>query len=55
MLPVWVYVVVAVAIALVAFGIGQIAPGFGVAFVALTTTAWTAYSANRHRKLDRNC
>ena len=40
------------AIALIAFAIGQIFPGLGVAFVALTSTAWVAYSASRnaHRR-----
>lgn len=47
MFPVSVYVAVAFAIALVAFGIAQIVPGLGAAFVALTSTGWAAYSARR--------
>jgi hypothetical protein len=50
MLPVWVYLAVACAIALIAFAIGQIFPGLGVAFVALTSTVWVAYSANRNAR-----
>ncbi|MBY0519593.1 MAG: hypothetical protein K2P79_04110 [Sphingomonas sp.] len=53
MLPVWVYAVVAFAIALMAFAIGQFVPGLGVAFVALASTIWTAYSAARVRRLPR--
>jgi hypothetical protein len=48
MFPVRVYFAVACAIALVAFAIGQIFPGLGVPFVALTSTAWAAYSASRN-------
>jgi hypothetical protein len=50
MFPVWVYLAVAFAIALLAFAIGQIFQGFGVAFVALTSTAWVAYSARRNAR-----
>lgn len=53
MLPVWVYGAVALAIAAIAFGIGQVFPGMGVAFVALATTMWTAYSVSRQRRLRR--
>lgn len=49
MFPVPVYVAVAFAIALVAFGIAQIVPGLGVAFVALASTGWAAYSVRRRR------
>ncbi len=45
MFPIWVYFVVALAIALIAFGIGQLVPGLVVAFVALASTMWAAYSA----------
>jgi hypothetical protein len=48
MFPVWVYLAVACAIALIAYLIGQIFPGLGVAFVALTSTAWVAYSVSRN-------
>lgn len=51
MFPVSVYVAVAFAIALAAFGIGQIAPGLGVAFVALTCTGWAAYATHRRRPM----
>lgn len=54
MLPIGVYVVAALAIALIAFGIGQIIPGAGVVFVALASTMWTAYSATRQRRLSRD-
>jgi len=50
MFPVWVYLAIAFAIALVAFAIGQIFPGFGVPFVALASTAWVAYSASRNAR-----
>ncbi len=52
MLPIWVYLVVAIAIALIGFGIGQVMPGLGVPFVALASTSWTAYSVYRARKLN---
>lgn len=51
MFPVSVYVAVAFAIALAAFGIAQIAPGLGVAFVALTSTGWAAYAVHRRRRM----
>jgi hypothetical protein len=50
MFPVWVYLAIAFAIALVASAIGQIFPGFGVPFVALASTAWVAYSASRNSR-----
>lgn len=53
MFPVWIYLAVAFAIALIAFGMAQIVPGLGVVFVALTSMAWVAYSANRHRGIRR--
>jgi hypothetical protein len=52
MLPIWGYFVVAFAIALIAFGIGQVVPGLGVPFVALASTMWVAYSVSRARKLN---
>jgi hypothetical protein len=55
MFPIWVYFAVAVAIALVAFGIGQLAPGMGAVFVALASTMWTAFAVYRGRKSARNC
>jgi hypothetical protein len=50
MFPVWVYLAVACAIALIAFAIGQIFPELGVAFVALASTTWVAYSASRNAR-----
>lgn len=50
--PIWVYLVVALAIALVAFGIGQVLPGLGVPFVALASTLWVAYAVSSARKLN---
>lgn len=44
------YTVVAAAIALVAFGIGQFAEGLGVPFMALASTLWTAYSVYHQRQ-----
>ena len=55
MLPIWVYFVVAVAIALTAFAIAQLVPGLGVAFVALASTLWTAYAASRYRTRHQGC
>lgn len=46
----WIYIAMAMAIASVAFLIAQVAPGMGVPFVILTTTAWTAYSNRRGRR-----
>ena len=54
MFPIWVYFAVAVAIAIVAFGIGQLVPGLGVAFVALASTMWTAFAVYRGRRAARN-
>ena len=53
MFPTWIYFVVAFAIALIAFGIAQIAPGLGMPFVALATTLWVAYSVARQRRLHQ--
>ena len=50
MLPLWIDFVVAAAIALTAFALGQFAPGLGVAFVAGATTLWVAYSASQARR-----
>jgi len=50
MLPVWVYFAASFAIALLAFGIGQIAPGLGVPFVVLGSTIWAAYSARLNQR-----
>ncbi len=53
MFPVWVYFVVALGIALIAFAIEQVASGIGMAFVALTSTMWTAYSISRAKRRRR--
>jgi len=47
-----VYVIVAIAIAAMAFGIGQLVPGAGVAFAALASLCWTACSARGARRFD---
>lgn len=52
MSPIWFYVAVAAAIALIAFGIGQLFPGLGVPFVVLASTFWTAYVVRRQQKLS---
>ncbi len=53
MFPIWLYVAVAATIALIAFGIGQLVPGLGVPFVALTSTMWTVYAVRRQQRLSR--
>jgi hypothetical protein len=45
--PMWVYVAVAALIVVVAFGVGQVAPGMGVAVVAVASGLWTAWNAQR--------
>lgn len=44
MFPVWGNIAVASGIALIAVVIEQVTVGIGMAFVALTSTMWTAYS-----------
>lgn len=51
MYSMWIYVAAAAAIALIAFGIGQLVPGLGVAFAALASTMWTAYAVRRQQRL----
>jgi len=51
--PIWVYLVVAVAIASIAFVIAQFAPGGGIFFVLAATTAWTAIAVRRQREMVR--
>jgi hypothetical protein len=53
MLPVWAYVIVALAIAVTAFGIGQLVPGLGMVFTAFASTLWVAYSVARQRRFNR--
>ncbi len=48
--PIWVYLAVALAIACVAFALGQVKQGLGVPFVILATTLWAAFSVNRQRE-----
>lgn len=54
MLPMWVYIAVAALIAAMAFVIGQLVPGLGVAFVALASTLWTVWAVRRHQRLGRS-
>jgi len=54
MFPTRVYVIVAAAIALVAFGLGQLVPGSEMAFAAAASTLWVAYAVSRHRRLSRD-
>ena len=54
MFPMWVYLTVAASIAAIAFGIGHFIPGFGVAFVAVATTMWTAYLRKRQTNSNRS-
>ena len=49
----WAFAVVAIAIALVAFGLGQIWHGAGVSFVAAASTIWVAYVSRRGRKMAK--
>lgn len=53
MIPIWLYAAATLTIAAAAFGIGQIYPGMGAAFVALASTLWSAYVASHHRALRR--
>ena len=55
MFSVWLYLVVAAAIAVLAFAIGQILPGAGVPFAAFASTLWTAYSVSRQRGSKPGC
>lgn len=55
MFPMWVYVVVAAAIAVSAFVVGQLVPGLGVAFAALASTMWVALSVQRRKRLGGSC
>ena len=51
--PMWVFAIVAIAIALVAFGLGQIWHGAGVPFVAAASTIWVAYVSRRGRMMAK--
>lgn len=53
MLPMWVYVVVALVIAVMGFGIGQLVPGLGMVFMVLASTLWVAYSVAWQRRSNR--
>ncbi len=48
--PVWGYLAVALAIACIAFAMGQVVEGLGVPFVLLATTLWAALSSKRQRE-----
>ena len=50
-IPLWVYFVVAGAIAGLAFVVGQLSSGLGVAFAAGASTLWTAFAVSRERRL----
>ena len=50
LLPIWVYLAVAMAIALVAFGLALLHPGAGMPFVIVATIVWTASVASRRWK-----
>jgi hypothetical protein len=53
-MPLWVHIVVAFAIAAVAFGVAHIMPGAGMMTVMLGTTLWTVWSVGRaRRRVDR--
>jgi hypothetical protein len=53
MFPMSIYLIVAASIALIAFGIGHVIPGLGVAFVAVASTLWAAYSTKRQKDSNR--
>ena len=53
MLPVWVYVVVALLIATLAFGAAQLLPGSGMIIVTLGSTLWVAYAVRREQRARR--
>jgi hypothetical protein len=48
--PLGVFLAVAALIALLAFGLAQVASGAGVIFVITASVAWTAYAASRSSK-----
>ena len=50
----WVFGAVALLIAAMAFGIGQVWAGMGVPFVAGTSLLWVAYVSNRARRMTKN-
>jgi len=47
------YGLVAVLIALTAFGLGQLVPGLGMPFAIAASIGWTAYTASRQRRRHR--
>ena len=55
MFPIWIYLTVAVLIAATAFGIGQLAPGFGVGFMAAASGLWIGYSVHRAKRHRGRC
>jgi hypothetical protein len=54
MFPMWLYFFVAAVIAGLSFIVGQLAPGFGVAFMALASTIWVAVSVSRQSRWRRD-
>ena len=49
-LPILIYLAVALAIALLAFGLAQVHPGAGMPLVIVATSVWTASVASRRWK-----
>jgi hypothetical protein len=49
----WVFAVLAIVIALVAFGLGQIWEGAGVPFVIAASTIWATYVSRRGRMMAK--
>ena len=50
LLPIWVYLAAALAIALVAFELSKVHPGAGMSFVIVAAIVWTASVASRRWK-----
>ena len=50
MLPIWVYGLVALAMAALAFTLSQLLPGAGMIFLAGATPAWAIYASARARR-----
>ncbi len=55
MFSMWTYSAVAAVIAVIAFGIGQVASGLCVAFVVVASTIWTGYSVKRQKNSKPGC
>jgi hypothetical protein len=52
--PIWMFVVVALAIALAGFGVAQWQPGSGMMVVAVAATLWVAFVQARAIKKKSN-